>query len=295
MFSKKIIDSGIFLEMPLSTQCLYFHLNMRADDEGVVDNVRQIMRMIGANEYDIKTLLAKAFLLIVDGEVVVIKDWYIHNTLKNDRTEESLYHNQLNTIYSINENKQYTKNGNILETKRKQSASIDKDRIDKDRLDKSSIDKELNVPKDTNIKNKKSFIKPTIDELKQYIIENGYDYLNAEKIYNYYEKNGWTVKTKTGRKKMSNWKLCVNSWAVNEVRYNNTNDLKNKAREAYIKDVELKTKQKETSQQRDDRNLKKLEEIGEKMLKEWNNDNTGNNNIDETNKNALTNNPNTRT
>ena len=132
MFSKKIIDSGIFLDLPLSTQCLYFHLNMRADDEGVVDNVRQIMRMVGASEDDIRLLIAKSFLLEFEGEIVVIRDWYIHNTLKKDRVEQSIYHDKLATIYSIGENKQYTNHGTILEPKcvhsiDKYSIDIDKD------------------------------------------------------------------------------------------------------------------------------------------------------------------------
>ena len=145
MFSKKIIDSGAFLDMPLSAQCLYFHLNMRADDEGVVDNVRQIMRMIGANEDDIKMLLSKAFLLVVEGEVVVIKEWYIHNTLKKDRTDKSLYHDQLATIYSVDENKKYTLNGNILEPNRNPSVSIDKYSIDKSSIDKDVCDSQLSI------------------------------------------------------------------------------------------------------------------------------------------------------
>ena len=59
MFSKHIVDSDAFLEMPLSTQALYFHLNMKADDDGFVGNPKRIMRMIGANEDEYKVLVAR--------------------------------------------------------------------------------------------------------------------------------------------------------------------------------------------------------------------------------------------
>ena len=39
----KIVDSDAFLDMPLSSQCLYFHLNMRADDDGFIGNPKKII------------------------------------------------------------------------------------------------------------------------------------------------------------------------------------------------------------------------------------------------------------
>ena len=91
----------------------------------------------------------------------------------------------------------------------------------------------------------KPFQKPTIEEIRGYCIERGYTEVEAEKFYNYYEKNNWMVKYKNGKKKMENWKNSINTWVVNDIRYNQTNELRNKAREAYIRDVELKeTKEK---------------------------------------------------
>ena len=87
----------------------------------------------------------------------------------------------------------------------------------------------------------KPFQKPSLDEVRNYCIANGYSEIDAERFISYYEKNDWTVKDKNGsRRKMKNWKLCLNSWVINEIRYNQTNDLRNKAREAYIRDVEIK-------------------------------------------------------
>lgn len=91
MFAKTIIDSDAFLDMPLTTQALYFHLSMRADDDGFVNNPRKIQRMLGCSEDDIKVLVAKQFLIPFDSGVVVIKHWRIHNYIRKDRYKETLY------------------------------------------------------------------------------------------------------------------------------------------------------------------------------------------------------------
>ena len=66
MFAKTIIDSDAFLDMPLSSQALYFHLSMRADDDGFINNPRKVQRMVGSSEDDLKLLMAKKFILAFD-------------------------------------------------------------------------------------------------------------------------------------------------------------------------------------------------------------------------------------
>src|SRR5699024_9677123 len=85
MFSKKITETDLFLDMPMSAQCLYFHLNMSADDDGFIGNAKTIRRMIGASEDDLKLLFAKEFLIPFESGVVVVKDWKIHNYIRSDR------------------------------------------------------------------------------------------------------------------------------------------------------------------------------------------------------------------
>ena len=91
MFTMKIVDSDAFLDMPLSTQCLYFHLNMRADDDGFIGNPKRIMKIIGASEDDLRLLIAKRFVLTFEDGVIVIKHWRMHNTLSRDRYAETSY------------------------------------------------------------------------------------------------------------------------------------------------------------------------------------------------------------
>lgn len=106
MFSKTIIDSDIFLDMPLSTQALYFHLSMRADDDGFVNNPRKIQRMIGCGDDDIKLLIAKKFIIPFESGVCVIKHWRIHNYIRNDRYKPTMYQEEKGQLL-LEENNMY--------------------------------------------------------------------------------------------------------------------------------------------------------------------------------------------
>ena len=107
MFTQKIIDSDAFLDMPLSTQALYFHLNMRADDDGFINNPKRIQRTIGASEDDLKLLLAKRFVIGFQSGVLVIKHWRMHNTLRKDRYNPTQYQEEL-AMLDIKDNNAYT-------------------------------------------------------------------------------------------------------------------------------------------------------------------------------------------
>ena len=107
MFTQKIVDSDAFLDMPLSSQALYFHLNMRADDDGFVNNSKKIQRMIGASEDDLKLLIAKRFVLAFESGVIVIKHWRMHNLLRKDRYNETQYKDEKSTL-ELKENGSYT-------------------------------------------------------------------------------------------------------------------------------------------------------------------------------------------
>lgn len=91
MFALGVIDGDDFLSMPLSTQALYFHLSMRADDDGFVNNPRKIVRMAGCNEDEMRLLIAKDFVIPFESGVCVIKHWKIHNYLRADRYKETRY------------------------------------------------------------------------------------------------------------------------------------------------------------------------------------------------------------
>jgi hypothetical protein len=89
MMSKKIIDTDNFLDMPQSTQCLYFHLLLRADDDGFIQSPKSIMRITGCKEDDLKLLIAKRFVIGFETGVIVIRHWRIHNYVQSDRYSKS--------------------------------------------------------------------------------------------------------------------------------------------------------------------------------------------------------------
>ena len=107
MFAKTIIDSDAFLDMPLSTQALYFHLSMRADDDGFINNPKKLQRMVGASDDDFKLLIIKRFILTFDSGVIVIKHWKMHNYIQKDRYKPTVYQEEKSLI-AIKENGVYT-------------------------------------------------------------------------------------------------------------------------------------------------------------------------------------------
>jgi len=164
MFTKKITESDAFLDMPLSSQCLYFHLNMSADDDGFVNNPKRILRTIGASEDDLKLLIAKAFILVFESGVIVIKHWRMHNTLQNDRYHPTDYQEEY-SLLGLKDNKSYTwkQNGNILET-------------------------EHNVTKPNETKQR--FVPPTLEEVTEYCSERKNN-VDPKKFYEYYSVANW--------------------------------------------------------------------------------------------------------
>lgn len=108
MFSKQIIDSDAFLNMPLSSQVLYFHLAMRADDDGFVNNPQKITRMVGASPDDFNIIVAKKFILTFDNGVIVIKHWLMHNYIRSDRYKPTTYIEEKKSL-NIKQDKSYTR------------------------------------------------------------------------------------------------------------------------------------------------------------------------------------------
>lgn len=107
MFSLDIIDSDAFVSMPSSSQSLYFHLSMRADDDGFVKNPKRIQRDVGSSDDDMKVLIAKRFILPFDSGVVVIKHWRINNNIRSDRYKPTTFLEEKSTL-AIKENGAYT-------------------------------------------------------------------------------------------------------------------------------------------------------------------------------------------
>ena len=98
MFAKSIIGSDSFLDMPATSQLLYFHLGMRADDDGFVGSPRSIMRMIGAGIDDLNLLCAKEYIIPFKEGIVLISHWCLNNYIQKDRYHKTIYEDQKATV-----------------------------------------------------------------------------------------------------------------------------------------------------------------------------------------------------
>ena len=208
MFAKTIIDSDAFLDMPPSSQVLYFHLAMRADDDGFINNPKTIMRIVGAKDDDIKLLIAKRFIIPFESGVVVIKHWRIHNYIQKDRYTETKYIDEKNQLIINKKNGYSLKQISLLDDENDNVYILDTQvRLGKDRLELGKDRLELERDKNKATR----FIKPTIDEIKTFLNDQEYETDTdryANRFYNFYESKGWKV----GKEKMKDWKAAIRGW-----------------------------------------------------------------------------------
>ena len=216
MFAKTIIDSDAFLEMPVTSQLLYFHLSMRADDDGFVNKPKSLMRMVGCKDDDLKLLFVKKFLIPFESGVVVIKHWKIHNYIRKDTYTETKYKEEKATL-ELDENSAYRlAEATPLQLRDESVTSPStQDRLGKDRvrieLGEGSIGEDNEDSATPPPTRSKRFIPPSVDEVRAYCQDrqNGVD---PQRFVDYYTSNGWMV----GKNKMKDWKASVRTWEKKE-------------------------------------------------------------------------------
>lgn len=183
MFSPQIVDSDAFLDMSPSAQNLYFHLGMRADDDGFVGNPKKILRMIGGNDDDLRILVAKRFILIFENGVIVIKHWRLNNLIRKDWYKETIYLEEKRSL-QVKENGSYTELVN--ETTTKPTHRLGKVSIGKDRLGKvtntsehsSQVNEIIDLFKEINPSYKKLFRNKTQRKSAECLLkDHGFDRL----------------------------------------------------------------------------------------------------------------------
>lgn len=198
MFAKTIIDSDSFLDMPLSAQALYFHLSMRADDDGFINNPKKIQRMIGGADDDLKLLCVKKFIIPFESGIVVIKHWKIHNYIQKDRYKPTVYQEEKSLLIE-KENKVYTdciQDVPTLETQYRVSKELESE---SEKSDASQAESRTT-----------RFTPPTLEEVKAYCAERKNN-VDAQRFVDYYTSNGWLV----GKNKMKDWRAAVRTWERN--------------------------------------------------------------------------------
>lgn len=220
MFARSITDSDAFTDMPLSSQALYFHLGMSADDDGVVNNPKRIQRCIGASDDDLTVLAAKRFVIPFDSGVIVIKHWKVNNYIRPDRYNATNYTSEImqlvedgNGAYALPSSEPVEQLGIPTVDQRYTSGIPDgiptvdpgKVRLGKDSLGKARLDKDGGKPPE-----RAQFKKPTLDEVAAYIQESGYN-IDPQRFIDYYESNGWHV----GKSSMKDWRAAIRNWVRN--------------------------------------------------------------------------------
>lgn len=164
MFSKEIVGSDAFQDMPASSQLLYFHLGMEADDDGFIGNPKKIARSIGMAEDDMKILVAKRFVLLFPSGVLVIKHHRINNNWDKCNFKRTVYLEEFNQLF-IKENKAYTtdKTQGIPVQSEFSLKTVGIQTIDKIRIDKSREDKNRESKPDASI----DFLRNVTEEVKE--------------------------------------------------------------------------------------------------------------------------------
>lgn len=248
----KIVDSDAFLDMPLSTQCLYFHLNMRADDDGFIGNPKRIMKIVGSSEDDLKLLIVKRFVLAFEDGVIVIKHWRMHNTLSQSRYHETQYLDEKSQL-KLKGNGSYTfdngveiNDSRLIETSKRQTSkrqTKDEQTADSD-LDLdlglgkdldlgSGSGKDLNSGKDSYMNTSYSCPEPENLESGQIVVSM---VLNDKSLHDVYQKDvekwsdlypavdilqelkkmvGWLDSNPTKRKTKRGINRFINNWLSN--------------------------------------------------------------------------------
>lgn len=199
MFSLQIVDTDKFLEMPTSTQALYFHLGMRADDDGFVASPKRITSLCSCSADDLNLLAAKGFIYPFQSGVCVIVDWKENNYIPKDRYSPTRYLDEKQVfadayppcIQTVSNLETQVRLGKDRKRVRAQSAP--------------STPKE--IPSGETVKR---FTPPTVDDVATYCTErhNGVD---AQRFVDYYTANGWKV----GKNSMKDWRAAVRTWERN--------------------------------------------------------------------------------
>lgn len=198
MFSREVIDSDLFLDMPLTAQALYFHLGMRADDDGFINNPKRIQKMLGGCDDDYKLLLAKGFLIYFESGVYVITHWHQNNYIQKDRYKETQYKKEKKMLMLGENNTYLLMDTDCIQTGYRLDTQVRLE-VGKDRLGKREGINVNNSPH------------PSVDEIKNFCDEQGIK-IDYEKFVNHFNSVGWQINGSP----LIDWKSRVMNWYIED-------------------------------------------------------------------------------
>lgn len=209
MFSLDVVDTDLFLDLPVSSQALYFHLGMRADDDGFVSSPKRIAATINASSDDLKLLVAKGFVIPFDSGVCVIRDWQLNNFIRKDRYAPTIYAAEKSMLFLNGE--RYSLTPGLPDGNQMVDQRLTQDRVGKDSSGKEK--REMGVSQAKTLKERKKsmpkkFVPPSLDEVKDYCKQRNSS-VDADRFFEYFEASGW-VDSKGNP--VRNWKQKVITW-----------------------------------------------------------------------------------
>lgn len=200
MFSLDVVDTDAFLDLPASSQCLYFHLGMRADDDGFVSSPRRITAMVSASADDLKLLAAKGFVIPLQSGICVIRDWKVNNYIQKDRYTPTIYTEEKQLLLTEGNGRYDYMDAACIHDVSKVDTQV---RIGKERKGKHKGVK----PKNATTPRSSRFTPPTLEEVKAYVSER-HSPVDPQVFIDFYASKGWMV----GKSPMSDWKAaCRNA------------------------------------------------------------------------------------
>lgn len=209
MFSLTVTGTDEFLDLPTSSQALYFHLGMHGDDDGFVASPKKIMRTCGCNLDDLRLLSTKGFVIPFDNGVVVIRDWRLNNTLKNDRYRPTIYQEEKAKL-QVDSSGRYLLVDHAKENCFQLGSSLEPERnsTKQSRTEQRETEERYSADKPPRSR----FSPPAYEDVAAYCAERG-SKVDPQRWFDFYLSNGWKV----GKNQMRDWKAAVRSWERNSI------------------------------------------------------------------------------
>ena len=181
MFAREQVESDAFSSLGLTSQALFFHICLAADDWGAVASPNRVARGIGASAKDLKALTDGGFLIVFDSGVMVVRDWWLHNTITPARRKDSTHRAELAELDIVDG--VYVRKAGPVQVQLIPEAEPE--------------------PKPEP----KRFKPPTLEEVEEYAKKMG-STVNPSQFVDFYESKGWMV----GKNKMKDWKAAFRTW-----------------------------------------------------------------------------------
>ena len=108
MISVDVLGSDKYVRLPFSSQAIYIQMILNADDDGIVDNVESLIRILGIEKKYYRELVNREFVIEFDTGVAAIAHWRKMNKVRADRYCPTDYTKELKSL-TVDEKDRYIK------------------------------------------------------------------------------------------------------------------------------------------------------------------------------------------